>query len=175
MLYGNRLRRARGVVFINRGGLASELAVAVALSKRWHSPSLERFLYDFLEQIIAPDLARLERYEQALERMEREILSGEAEDRVHLRADLHRRGRLLRVVRPVKGDAKPVQQRVGAQLSVIPPRRVRGGAVKKFQVVTPQFFSYVSAAAPPAPADRGRCSRASPPPSGFPPCPRSPA
>ena len=70
----------RGVVFIDRGGLASELAVAVALSKRWRSPSLERFLYDFLEQIIAPDLARLERYEQALERMEREILSGEAED-----------------------------------------------------------------------------------------------
>ena len=47
--------------------------------RRWRIPSLERFLYDFLEQIIGPDLNRLEKLEQSLERMENEILSGDAE------------------------------------------------------------------------------------------------
>ena len=83
----------RGVVFIDRGGLAEELTVAVALSKRWRIPSLERFLYDFLEQLIAPDLARLEEYEQTLERMEDQILSGEVEDALPRLNDI--RGDLL--------------------------------------------------------------------------------
>ena len=69
----------KGVVFIDGGGLAAEITERVAESKRWRIPSLERFLYDFLEQIIGPDLARLEQQEQALERMEAEILSGDAE------------------------------------------------------------------------------------------------
>ena len=69
----------KGVVFIDGSGLAERIARAVAESKRWRIPSLERFLYDFLEQIIAPDLARLEETEHALEKMEGEILSGDAE------------------------------------------------------------------------------------------------
>ncbi len=69
----------KGVVFIDGGSLAEEIIRAVAESKRWRMPGLERFLYDFLEQIIAPDLARLELLEQTLEKMEDEILSGEAE------------------------------------------------------------------------------------------------
>ena len=69
----------KGVVFIDGSGLAEEITRAVAESKRWRMPGLERFLYDFLEQIISPDLARLELLEQTLEKMEDEILSGEAE------------------------------------------------------------------------------------------------
>ena len=65
----------KGVVFIDGSGLAEKITQAVALSKRWRIPSLERFLYDFLEQTIAPDLVWLERQEQTLERMEAEILS----------------------------------------------------------------------------------------------------
>ncbi len=70
----------KGVVFIDGSGLAEQITNVVAGSKRWRMPGLERFLYDFLEQIIAPDLARLEVLEQSLDRMEEEILSGEAED-----------------------------------------------------------------------------------------------
>ena len=69
----------KGVVFIDDSGLAGQLVQQVAVSKRWHMPGLERFLYDFLEQIIAPDLARLELLEQSLDKMEEEILSGDAE------------------------------------------------------------------------------------------------
>ena len=69
----------KGVVFIDGSGLAEKIAKAVAVSKRWRIPSLERFLYDFLEQIIAPDLPRLEEFEHSLERMESEILSGDTE------------------------------------------------------------------------------------------------
>ena len=69
----------KGVVFIDDSGLAGQLVQQVAVSKRWRMPGLERFLYDFLEQIIAPDLARLELLEQSLDKMEEEILSGDAE------------------------------------------------------------------------------------------------
>ncbi len=69
----------KGVVFIDGSGLAAQITRAVAESKRWRMPGLERFLYDFLEQIIAPDLARLELLEQSLEKMEDEILTGDAE------------------------------------------------------------------------------------------------
>ena len=69
----------KGIVFIDASGLAEEITQAVAESKRWRMPGLERFLYDFLEQIISPDLARLEFLEQKLEKMEDEILAGDAE------------------------------------------------------------------------------------------------
>ena len=69
----------RGVVFIDDSGLAGRIVRGVAESKRWRMPGLERFLYDFLEQIIYPDLARLEQLEQSLERLEEEILSEENE------------------------------------------------------------------------------------------------
>ncbi|MBQ6197259.1 MAG: magnesium transporter CorA [Lachnospiraceae bacterium] len=69
----------KGVVFIDEGGLAANIVREVVQSKRWRMPSLERFLYDFLEQIIAPDLSCLEGLEQTLEKMEDEILSGDEE------------------------------------------------------------------------------------------------
>ena len=69
----------RGVVFIDDTGLAGRIVRKVAANKRWHMPSLERFLYDFLEQIITPDLARLEQLEQSMDQMEAEILSGDSE------------------------------------------------------------------------------------------------
>ena len=69
----------RGVVFIDDSGLAGRIVRGVAESKRWRMPGLERFLYDFLEQIIYPDLARLEQLEQSLEQLEEEILSEENE------------------------------------------------------------------------------------------------
>ena len=69
----------KGVVFIDGSGLAEQIVRNVAACKRWRIPGLERFLYDFLEQIISPDLERLELLEQSLDKMEEEILSGDAE------------------------------------------------------------------------------------------------
>ena len=69
----------KGIVFIDSSSLAEHITRAVADSKRWRMPSLERFLYDFLEQIIAPDQQRLEGIELALEKMEDRILKEEGE------------------------------------------------------------------------------------------------
>ena len=69
----------RGIVFIDDGSLASHITGKIAESKKWKMPSLERFLYDFLEQIIAPDLSRLGELERYLEVLEDEILSGDGE------------------------------------------------------------------------------------------------
>ena len=69
----------KGMVFIDDSGLAEQIVENIAVCKRWRMPGLERFIYDFLEQIISPDLERLELLEQNLDKMEEEILSGEAE------------------------------------------------------------------------------------------------
>ena len=83
----------KGVVFVDETGISENIIRAIADTKRWRMPGLERFLYDFLEQIIAPDLARLEQQEQTLDRMEEKILSGDAEKVLPLLNDI--RGDLL--------------------------------------------------------------------------------
>ena len=68
----------KGVVFIDDSGKAEEMIAAIRRTKRWREPSLERFLYGFLEQIVDEDLPLMERYEEELDRIEDEILaSGE--------------------------------------------------------------------------------------------------
>ena len=70
----------KGIVFIDDGGMAGHLIRRVRRAKKWHIPSLERFLYDFLEQIIYRDLSILEGYERELDRIETAIQNGEAEE-----------------------------------------------------------------------------------------------
>ncbi len=65
----------KGVVFIDDTGKAERMIEQIRRTKRWRQPSLERFLYDFLEQIVDDDLALMERYEAELNRIEDEILS----------------------------------------------------------------------------------------------------
>ena len=67
----------RGVVFIDRTGYVSAALDAIRRTKKWRAPSLERFLYDFLETIIGPDLTMLHRYETRLETLENQVLAGE--------------------------------------------------------------------------------------------------
>ncbi len=65
----------KGVVFIDDVGLAEAIIFEVSRNKKTQMPSLERFLYDFLEQVISQDLEMLEQMEQALDKMEDEILA----------------------------------------------------------------------------------------------------
>ena len=69
----------RGLVFIDESGTAQEMIETIARTKRWPSPGMERFLYDFLEQIIDGDLPIIEKYETELDRIEDAIVSGSAE------------------------------------------------------------------------------------------------
>ena len=65
----------KGIVFIDDSGQAERMIQTIRRTKRWRAPSLERFLYDFLEQIVDHDLAIMERYEIELNRIEDEILA----------------------------------------------------------------------------------------------------
>lgn len=67
----------KGIVLIDESGKALEMIDAIRRTKRWRQPSLERFLYDFLEQIVSRDLPIMERYETELDAIEDAILSGE--------------------------------------------------------------------------------------------------
>ena len=69
----------KGIVFIDDSGKAEEMIAAIRRTKRWRQPSLERFLYDFLEQIVDRDLALMERYENELDQLEDEILISKGE------------------------------------------------------------------------------------------------
>ena len=65
----------KGVVFIDDSGKVEQMIDEIRRTKRWRQPSLERFLYDFLEQIVDDDLALMEGYEAELNRIEDEIVS----------------------------------------------------------------------------------------------------
>lgn len=67
----------KGIIFIDDTGAALKIIEAVRHSKKWKYPSLERFLYDFLDHIIKDDLRLMERYEDELDSMEQSIIDGD--------------------------------------------------------------------------------------------------
>ena len=70
----------KGIVFIDDSGYVSETISNIISSKRWAVPSLERFIYDFLEQIVRRDQIVLERVDKELDTIESNILSGDEKD-----------------------------------------------------------------------------------------------
>ncbi len=82
----------KGVVFIDEGDTAVSLIDEIGKSKRWRRPCLERFLYDFLEQIVHEDLSLMEGYEHRLDELEDLILdekeSGELAEVNRIRSDM---------------------------------------------------------------------------------------
>ncbi|MBR5422233.1 MAG: magnesium transporter CorA [Lachnospiraceae bacterium] len=66
----------KGVVFIDDSDTAAGLIEKIRVGKYWRFPSLERFLYDFLEMIVREDLLLMEAYERELDLTEKEILAG---------------------------------------------------------------------------------------------------
>ncbi|MCR5688658.1 MAG: magnesium transporter CorA [Clostridiales bacterium] len=69
-----------GVVFIDDGDFALSAVRTIKNTKKWKFPSLERFLYDFLEQMIHNDAAILTKYELELSAMEIELGNEENTD-----------------------------------------------------------------------------------------------
>lgn len=66
----------KGIVFIDDSGKAEELITNILRVKKWKFPSLERFIYDFLDQIVIDDLRLMEKYECELDSMEKTIMDG---------------------------------------------------------------------------------------------------
>lgn len=67
----------KGIVFIDDSGTAESIINGVQRTKKWKMPSLERFLYDFLDQIVKDDLRLMEKYETELDSMEQAIIDGD--------------------------------------------------------------------------------------------------
>ena len=83
-LKGNDYRFAfamdeKGIVFIDDSGRAEQMIDTIRRTRKWREPSLERFLYDFLEQIVDNDLAIMENYENELDQIEDKIITTQGE------------------------------------------------------------------------------------------------
>ena len=83
-LKGNDFRFAfamdeKGIVFIDDSGRAEQMINTIRRTRKWREPSLERFLYDLLEQIVDNDLQIMEQYETELDRIEDEIISSKGQ------------------------------------------------------------------------------------------------
>ena len=63
----------KGIVFIDEGDTASGIISNIIKTKKWRLPSLERFIYDFLEQIVIRDREVLEKYDRELDKMETDV------------------------------------------------------------------------------------------------------
>ena len=57
----------KGIVFIDDTDTVIKLIEGIKKTKKWRFPSLERFLYDFLEQIVKDDRELPEKYEKEIE------------------------------------------------------------------------------------------------------------
>ncbi len=63
----------KGIVFIDPGDNVLKITKKIAETRKWRIPSLERFLYDFLETVISEDLTLLEEYEKELDAIDRAV------------------------------------------------------------------------------------------------------
>lgn len=88
----------KGVVFIDDCGVAQQIIHEIKRTKKWRLPSLERFIYDFLEMIINLDRDRLESYDSELGKIENLIEREDAElDSVERANEIRGDLRILRV------------------------------------------------------------------------------
>ncbi|MCR5278654.1 MAG: magnesium transporter CorA [Lachnospiraceae bacterium] len=70
----------KGIVFIDPSDSVSKIIDRIIVTKKWRMPSLERFIYDFLEQIIHEDPRLLENYEKSLDTLDDDIAGGKEVD-----------------------------------------------------------------------------------------------
>lgn len=60
----------KGMIFVDDSGYVDKAISYIIKTKKWQEPSLERFIYDFLDYIVKDDLRIMEKYEMQLEKME---------------------------------------------------------------------------------------------------------
>ena len=70
----------RGIVFVGEDDYAETVITDIQATKKWKLPSLERLLYDFLEETIKNDMSLLENLEEELSVIENGIMSGDIEE-----------------------------------------------------------------------------------------------
>ncbi|MBR1477006.1 MAG: magnesium transporter CorA [Lachnospiraceae bacterium] len=87
----------RGILFIGCCEKVEKHINEIIRTKKWRLPGLERFIYDFLEQIVWNDQSLLEKYEKELDRMEDDIMESEDERWLSRANEIRREIRELRM------------------------------------------------------------------------------
>ena len=70
----------KGIVFIDDHEYVNGIIDRIQKTKKWRFPSLERFIYDFLEEIVRHDRELIEKYEKELTEMEDLIAKDSGEE-----------------------------------------------------------------------------------------------
>lgn len=78
----------QGIVFIDDTGYVQNSIDDLVKFHKWRFPSLERFIYDFMEHIVTNDLKMLQEYENKLEKLEDLVLADEFEDIIETLNDI---------------------------------------------------------------------------------------
>jgi len=82
----------KGIVFIDDSNEARKMIRKIRARKKWRLPSLERFIYDFLNEIIRDDFRLIENLELELDQMEDDIIDENDDPYSHrvneIRADI---------------------------------------------------------------------------------------
>ena len=87
----------KGVVFIDNGDTAERIIQRIRQTKKWKMPSMERFLYDFLEQIVHGDADILARYELEMDEIEAGLSAPDGEEMLQRLNDIRGNVRDLRM------------------------------------------------------------------------------
>ena len=96
----------KGIVLIDDTGYVNDVVSIFKRTKKWRFPSLERFIYDFLDQIIKLDPRLLENYENELDKTERAIIDNTlAEDSTR--------------VNEIRGDLRDLRKHYGQLMEVV--------------------------------------------------------
>lgn len=66
----------KGIIFIDDSDTALHIVEKIRKTRQWQLPCLERFVYDFLEQIVQKDMRLMEKTEDELDQIEKSILEG---------------------------------------------------------------------------------------------------
>ncbi len=69
----------KGIVFVDDSGFVEKIIENIVRTKRWNSPSLERFIYDFIDQLCKDDLRLMESFELKLDEIEDILIKNEEE------------------------------------------------------------------------------------------------
>ncbi len=70
----------KGIIFVDDGSYALKTIHRIAENKKLVCPCLERFLYDFLEQLIYDDATMLSNYDKQLDDIESRIIAGNTDE-----------------------------------------------------------------------------------------------
>ena len=87
----------KGIAFLDDDGYVAEKLNAIIRTKKWRLPGLERFLFDFLEQITDDDLRILEDYEKKLQTLEEQAQTDEGAELPDTAAAIRRDAGILKL------------------------------------------------------------------------------